>query len=269
MRSLKIAVAFLSIASLSATTALAAEELVTGSATFDISLSASGAAMALSNINGRMVEKITRRCDTYRMEVDLDAELVGPSGQRLPLTIRSRITEAVDSLEFDHSSELASVEVDSSVGKATRIGGVLSVSLTKPSEKTTELNGDFLFPIALLKAALAAAKQGEIFVQFDAFEGSSGGDPWNVSIVISPAGEAESIEHGDIATGLGFGDLKRWRMKLSYFKAGQAGEGMPLFSSEAIVYENGFSLAAVYDMGTFAMRLKLAEFTPIPPVPCP
>jgi hypothetical protein len=58
-------------------------------------------------------------------------------------------------------------------------------------------------------------------------------------------------------------------MKPSYFKADQAGEGLPLFSSEAVVCENGFSLAAVHDMGTFAMRLKLAEFIPIPPTACP
>jgi hypothetical protein len=183
----------LSFVQLLSSQSVSAEELITGSATYDVSLSSSGGAMALSEVGGQMVEKITRDCDTYRMEVDLVADLVAPAGPPIQLTLRSRTVESPDALEFDHSSRLASTEVDGSAGTATRRGGVLSVTLTRPSEKTVEFDGDLLFPIGLLKSALAAAKQGETFVSFKTFKASGGGDEaWNVTIVISPAGDAES-----------------------------------------------------------------------------
>jgi len=58
-------------------------------------------------------------------------------------------------------------------------------------------------------------------------------------------------------------------MTFSYFPPEATGEMTPAFSTETIVCENGFSQAAVYDFERFAIRLKLVEFKPIRPEPCP
>ena len=123
----------------------------------------------------------------------------------------------------------------------------------------------------MLEAAIAAAKAGETFREFRTFDGTgSGEEVWTVSVLITPAGaDDENEDDALFAAGLGFDDMARWRMGMSYFPPGSGGEQTPAFSTSMVVYENGFAQAAVYDLGEFAMSLTLSEFSPIAPKPCP
>ena len=179
-------------------------------------------------------------------------------------------SETGSSLAFDVTTSLADMEVDRAKGTATRtrrhLGraqGAGEVDLRSP--------GDALFPVAMIEAAIAAAKAGETFREFRTFDGTGKGEEvWTVSVLITPAGEDDENEDDALfAAGLGFDDMARWRMGLSYFPPGSGGEQTPAFSTAMVVYENGFAQAAVYDLGEFAMSLKLSEFRPIAPKPCP
>lgn len=123
----------------------------------------------------------------------------------------------------------------------------------------------------MLKAALAAAKAGETFTELRVFDGSGHGEEvWTLSIIISPEAKVkETADEAGLAAGLGLAGLRRWPMKLTYFPPSTSGEQTPAFATSAVVYENGFSLGVAYDYQQFAMQLKLAEFKPIPPKPCP
>lgn len=264
----------ISIAVLAAGCALAPcfaqEPLVTGLAIYEVGLDPSKGA-GLAAISGTMTARLERECDTWITEGELVADIAGADGMSLPLHVVSTHRETGSKLTFDITTSLADMEVDRAKGSATHDENGLSVALEEPEKTELILPGDTLFPVAMLEAAIAAAKAGETFREFRAFDGTGKGEEvWTVSVLITPAGEDDgSEEDAMFAAGLGFEDLQRWRMALSYFPPGSGGEQTPAFSTSMVVYENGFAQAAVYDLGEFAMSLKLTEFRPVAPRPCP
>jgi hypothetical protein len=226
---------------------------------------------AVASITGTMSTRLELRCDTYMTDAELNANLVGPDGTGLPLKVVSSHSEGPSSLSFEMTTSLGDMQVDHARGIATRKADGISVALTEPAKRTFAIDRDALFPVAMIEAAITAAKAGETFREFRTFDGTGNGEEvWTVSVLITPQGQGkENEDEALFAAGLGFEDMARWRMGLSYFPPGAGGEQMPAFSTSMVVYENGFAQAAVYDLGQFAMSLKLIEFSPIAPKPCP
>lgn len=265
---IRISFAILVAGCAAAGAAQAQAPLVTGVAVYEVGLDPSKGA-GLAAITGTMTAKLERDCDTWITEAELDADIAGADGMSLPLRVVSSHRESGPSLSFDITTTLADMEVDRAGGRATRNGTGLSVALEQPVKRDLTLKGDALFPVAMLEAAIAAAKAGETFREFQTFDGTGKGEEiWTVSVLITPAGKDDE-ESALFAAGLGFEDMARWRMGLSYFPPGPGGEQMPAFSTSMVVYENGFAQAAVYDLGEFAMSLKLIEFRPLATKPCP
>jgi hypothetical protein len=250
--------------------ALAVEPLVTGVAVYEVGLGPSKDG-GVADVTGMMTAKIVRECETYITEAELAADIAGDEGVSLPLKVVSTHRETPTSLAFDITTSLSGREVDRAVGMATREGDTLTVALDAPSTRQFTIDGDALFPVEMLEAAIAAARAGDTFREFRTFDGTGKGEEvWTVSVLLGPAGEDQADEDDTLfAAGLGFEDLARWRMGLSYFPPGSGGEQTPAFSTSMVVYENGFAQAAVYDLGAFAMSLKLVEFSPVAPKPCP
>ena len=249
--------------------AAAAPALVTGSAVYGLSLEDESGTMG--GVTGSMTAVLTRDCDTYRSTTSLVADFEGPMGS-LPLDMESDVYEKADSLVFDIRGEFASMEIERARGEATRTDGGIAVALTEPKTETRTVDGDVIFPLAMMGAAVAAAKAGKTLVDFSVYDGSGHGrDVWLVSVTIGAAPESgdESGDDALFAAGLGFSGMDRWQMGFSYYPADATGDLTPAFSSSAVVYENGFAQAASYDFGEFALRLKLEEFSSIPPEPCP
>ncbi len=173
-------------------------------------------------------------------------------------------SENGSSLSFELTTSLADMEVDHAQGTATRSADGVSVALTEPTKRTFAIDRKALFPVAMIEAAIAAAKAGETFREFRTFDGTGKGEEvWTVSVLITPAGEDDENEDDALfAAGLGFEDMARWRMGLSYFPPGSGGEQTPAFSTSMVVYENGFAQAAVYDLGQFAMQPQADRVQP-------
>ncbi|MCB1488288.1 MAG: DUF1849 family protein [Bauldia sp.] len=252
------------------TDASAEVPLVTGSAVYGLSIEGDGGG-AMGGVEGSMTMTITLACDTYRSVTSLDADFDGPMGS-LPLSIKSDVLENADSLVFDIRGAFALAEIERAKGTATRTDGGISVKLNEPAKETRSVEGDVVFPLAMISAAVEAAKAGETLIDFVTYDGSSNGrGVWLVSVTIGPApepGEDDSGEEALFAAGLGFADMQRWQMTFSYYPRDATGDVTPSFSSRAVVYENGFAQAASYDFGEFALQLTLDEFSPIPPEPC-
>ncbi len=250
--------------------AAAQAPLVTGLAVYEVGLDPSKSD-GLGAIAGTMTATLERDCDTWITEAELDAEIAGPDGMSLPLRVVSSHRETSESLTFDVTTTLADTVVERASGAATLAADSVSVALTEPEKRDLILPGKVLFPVAMLEAAIAAAKAGETFREFRTYDGSDGGEEaWTVSALItSVRAGSENEDDALFAAGLGFEDMARWRMGLSYFAPRSGGEQTPAFSTSMVVYENGFAQAAVYDLGDLAMSLTLSEFSPIPPRPCP
>lgn len=250
--------------------AAAQPPLVTGLAVYEVGLDPSKSA-GLGAITGTMTARIERDCDVWITEAELDADIASADGMSLPLRVVSSHRETGESLTFDVTTLLADMEVDRASGAATLTADGISVALKEPETRDLTLPGKILFPVAMLEAAIAAAKSGEKFREFRTFDGTGNGEEiWTVSALITPVRAGEENEDAALfAAGLGFEDMARWRMGMSYFPPGSGGEQTPAFSTSMVVYENGFAQAAVYDLGEFAMSLTLSEFSPIAPKPCP
>ncbi|WP_421723553.1 EipB family protein [Bauldia sp.] len=250
-------------------TPAAAEHLITGTAVYDLALDRDDAGL-LVGVEGLMTSTVTRDCEVFSTELDLKVSLLPEDGAAIPMTIRSSHVEEEDELTFDIHGTLAGTDTEMAAGSATRSASGLSVALTKPEEGTFELDREALFPVALTKAVLESAEEGERLVEFPMFDGSGAGkEVWRVSAVI---GEAETVADDDAslyADGLGFGDMARWPITFSYFPPDADGATVPAFSYRALVYRNGFTPTARYDFGVFALRATLTEITPVPPIPCP
>jgi hypothetical protein len=270
MRRSILIVAAAAAAGMAATQASAEVALVTGSAVYGLSLEDDSGAMG--GVKGSMTAAVTLDCDTYRSVTSLDADLEGPMGT-LPLAMKGDVLENDDSLVFDIRGKFATMEIERAKGTATRTDDGIAVELTEPETTTRTVEGDIIFPLAMLRAAVEAAKAGETLVDFALYDGSGyGRDVWLVSVTIGAAPEAGDDDSGEealFAAGLGFADMQRWQMAFSYYPSDATGDLTPTFSSRAVVYENGFAQAASYDFGEFALRLKLEEFSPVPPEPCP
>lgn len=259
----------MAVAVASACPAMAAPEMVTGAVVYDLTLEDKGG--MLSGVTGSMTAQMTRDCDTYWTESSLSAEFEGPTGA-MTMEMSSVVSETADSLGFDILGKFASIEVDRAEGTATRTEDGVSVALSEPETGTHTVAGDVVFPLGMITGSIAAAKAGESLASFVVYDGSGHGrDVWLVSVIIGAPMDPASDEDEEalFAAGLGFADMARWRMVFSYFPREASGDQTPVFTSTAVVYENGFVQAASYDFGEFAIRLTLEEFSPIPPTPCP
>jgi uncharacterized protein YuzE len=243
--------------------------LVTGSAVYKLSLEDGGGAM--DDVTGSMTTTLTRDCDVYRTEMSLSADFEGPPGA-IPMAIDAVALEGATTLDFDMTGKLASMEIERAKGTATTAADGVTVVLEEPEAKTRTIDAKAIFPLAMIRQSIEAAKAGESLAEFTLYDGSGHGrDVWLVSVAIGAPAESthDSDEDAPFAAGLGFSDMAKWQMVFSYFPRGASGDLTPSFASKAIVYENGFAQAASYDFGEFAMHLTLEEFSPIPPVPCP
>jgi hypothetical protein len=244
----------------------AAAPLATGSSTYDIELLGPEGGMT-----GSLEATLELHCTAYKLGAKMKLDLPAMAGGNT-VTVDMTQTEDGDTLTFDGVSELNGKTYESSAGKATRSEGKLSVELTRPSETTKTFDKDVVFPVQMIDEAIAAAKAGKTFVEYAFFDGSGTGlDVTSVSVVIKPIDRAtDTGEDALLAADFGFGELDRWQMTFAYFPQTSSGEGeqTPMFSTGMVVYENGFTLAASYDLGFGSMKLRLVEFKPIPPVPC-
>ena len=249
------------------TGASAAEPLITGTANYAIAMTAKGTARD-GGMSGDMTYALKRECDAYRIEASLDLTIAGPAGD-MPMKMRSILIERETALDFDLSGDLGGMIIEKAKGTATKTDAGLAIAVTEPAAKTWNVPGPVLFPVAMVEEAIRVAEAGGTFAEHKVFDGSGNGEEvWTMSLVITPVAESADLgEEALFATGLGFEDLDRWRMKFSYFKPG-AGDQMPAFATEAIVYANGFALATTYDLGPVALHLQLIDFTPEAPKPC-
>jgi hypothetical protein len=252
--------------------AAAAMPLATGVAVYEITIEDSSPVTGFVDIRGTMSSGLLRSCRSYRIETELAAELFSFDGDALPMNLKSVNVEEGDRLTFDVLGEMASISIDRAEGVATRTEEGVSVELAAPRAETLTFDGNILFPVALTNALIAAAKAGEKLAHFRVYDGSGfGREVLFMSVVIGDAqdGGGNLDDEALMAAGLGFGDIARWPMTFSYFPSETKKTMTPSGSAQGIVYENGFTLAAVYDFGELAMRLKLVEFRPVAPEPCP
>ncbi len=247
--------------------AAAATPLVTGLAVYDVGLDDAKSA-GLADIDGTMTVRLERVCEDYVTEAELDARLVGRGGDIAAAPRRLPARRGRRPARLRRHQQLRRSRGRPGQGIATREADGVSVVLEKPQKGTATLDRASAVP--------AGPDRG----------GGRGGEGRR-DVPRIPHLRRHRQGRGGV-DGLGADHARRrrlrgWRVRRGpglrghaaladgacYFPPGTGGEQTPAFSTSMVVYENGFAQAAVYDLGEFALRLTLSEFSPLPPKPCP
>ncbi len=261
-----------SVVTLLTFTPAGAAALLTGTASYTLELTGAAGFGAIGDLNGRLNASLTSStCGVYESTADMEMEIVPAAGPSTVNVTTARWTEAPDSMEFLVESAMDGIVMERSSGTATRTATGLSVVLTEPEARTVELTGDLVFPLEMVSEAIAAAEDGQRLTTLTVYDGSGDGTSfYSVSVLIGEAGGAlaPGIE-ADLAQTLGMDGMPHWPMTFSYFLPGSAGDASPAFTTEAIVYDNGYVLESNYDFGLFSAGLSLVSFEPSASPTCP
>ena len=263
---------WLVVASLLSSNAFAEENSAapfTGEAVYDLSLDPKDANGGLAGLEGVLSFTFRKVCQSYDTDLVMKVDIVGPGDHILSMETRTRQIESATEFAFDNRQEMAGVLVEDVRGRATKEAGRIRVEIERPERDSFILEGDVLFPMEMLLAAIVDAREGEKLAEYSVFLGSD--DEKTPIPVVVLFGEGKPSSDGEdnlFASALGFKDMDRWPMSFSYYPPGVAGDMPPTLTVTSTVYANGFMQAGVYDFGSFAMRLSLAEFKPLEPVPC-
>lgn len=250
-------------------------ELAPHRAIYDLKLGQSRGKRGLEAVRGRILYDFEgSRCEGYALQFRQVTELDSGEGSNVLSDLRSSNWEdgSGKSFRFTVQNFLAGREVDGADGLAGRGDGGVSVSLTKPEKKKTQL-GKVIFPSEHMRRVIEAAREGKTLLEAAVFDGSETGEKvYNTLTVIGRAITSEDSPPKDAAAGQALlAHLKRWPVTVSYFdraKADQSGEQTPAYAISFELYENGISRALKIDYGDFVVTGEMTSLDVKTAKPC-
>ncbi|GAA5099299.1 cell envelope integrity EipB family protein [Bartonella acomydis] len=227
-------------------------------AIYDFQLDSVSHEMTISGMTGRMVYELTgSACQGYTTRFRFISR-IHMDDMPVRLTDQQTVSyETGDSriFHFNVTDQTGQEIVHRAEGVAERIQDGLVVKLTKPKEKEYKL-AMAEFPIMQLKNIIRNAKAGHHFYNVNVFDGTDKADKIiRESIVI---GE-KTLPHSDVETKK-MGKLdeeESWPITISYFDDVEKKDGLPVYRTSFLLYENGVMRDLHVDYGTFAVRAKL------------
>ncbi len=251
-----------------------AGELASHRAIYELKLAHSRAMSSTVSARGRILYDFSgNACDGYALQLRQVSELDNGEGRVTLSDLRSTTWEDGAAKRFIYKSEnfLNQALVDSVEGRAEREGDKVAVSLSKPSDKTFDLEPVTSFPTDHMRRIIEAARGGQTILELPVYDGSDKGEKvYNTLSVIGRAIMPEERIPTDAAAGQqALAGLKRWPVTVSYFdKTARGGDQAPIYSIKFEVYENGISRALVLDYNDFAISGELTSLSIRETKPC-
>ncbi len=239
-----------------------AGELASHRAVYELKLATTRGKTAVA-ARGRILYDFSgSACEGYKLEFRQVSELDNGEGRVTLSDLRSNTFEdaAAKNYQFNSQNYLNQRLVDSVDGKAERESNRIAVTLSKPKDKTLDLEATIVFPTEHVRRIIEAARAGKTILEFPIYDGSETGEKvYNTLTVIGRTIEpgvkvppdAAGKEHA-------LDGLKRWPVTVSYFdKSKNMGEQIPVYSISFELYENGISRALLLDYNDFAIAGEL------------
>lgn len=260
-----------SVALMGAVTATSAAPaaLAAHRAVYDLSLKDATERSGISGMNGRMVYEFNGTpCDGYTVSFRFVTEIVTADSSRV--TDQQTTTyEDIKNRKFDFSTRsFVNQDLDREVrGTASGEGSGLQVKLAEPENETLELD-EARFPTEHMIELIDKARQGEQFYESRIFDGSDDANAAMITTTVIGAQKAtpesgSDAEKAGALAGEGF-----WPVTISYFNDVQTGDGLPVYTINFKMYENGVTRDLTMDYGDFVLEGKLAELDMLEPEPC-
>lgn len=136
-------------------------------------------------------------------------------------------------------------------------GGIV-VNLKKPKEREIKLKTG-AFPTVQTEEVIRQAKAGRHFYRTVLFDGSDEADRLTEATVVvgdkqDAKADSETKLMGKMAT------EPYWPVTISYFNDDEHQDGLPVYRTSFLLYENGITRNLVMDYGNFSVRGKLETF---------
>jgi len=251
--------------------------LVPHRAIYDLSLGETRGNSQVAGVHGRILYDFDgNACQGYSLEFRQVSVLDTGEGKISTSDLRSTTWEGADAKNFKFTSENFVDEnlVDSVDGHAEHDATKTAVDLSKPRQKTLNLDAGVVFPTEHMVRVINAARAGKSILDFPVFDGSETGDKvFDTLTVIGRKIAPDERNHADAAADEPkLETVPRWPVTISYFdknKAANSSEQTPAYAIGFELYANGISRALTLDYNDFVVAGKLTSLEIKEPKPCP
>jgi len=234
-------------------------------AVYDLSLLRGGGDVI--DAEGRIVyEFVGSACEGYTTNVRQLTTLIGEAGA---MTLDTNVTTFEDgeagAFSFHTRTLLDGMPTMRTQGEAEIIDGGLRILLEEPRSDEIMHAEAPAFPAQHIIAILDAAQGGEAILESAVFDGGDEGDDIHdtLAVIGAPLGPDEGSAFSQLTR------TQRWRVTLSYFDRGEAGDGMPGYVAGFDLHENGVTTDLTMDFGDFALAGTMTSIEFLETAPCP
>ena len=244
----------------------AATVLAPHKAIYDLKLVRSQGKRPVEAVRGRILYDFTGSpCEGYALTFRQVSEIDSGEGKVAVSDLRAATFEEGDATSFRFTSEnkVNDKTVDAVDGNAGRDASGVSVKLSKPTEKSFDLDAKIAFPTEHVRRVIEAAEAGKRLLELSVFDGSESGDKVfsTLAVIGNVINPGEKLPDDAAAGNKALAGLKRWHVTISYFDQGtsKTGEQTPAYSIGFELYENGISRALSLDYGDFVVSGTMSQ----------
>lgn len=230
-------------------------------AIYDLQLENASDKSGISGLVGRMAYEFNgSSCDGYTTRFRFVTRInMADSPARLTDQQMTSF-EAANGKEFRFVSKtIIDHEVTSETdGVANIKKGDMIVNLKKPKENEIKLKSA-AFPTVQTVEVIRQAKAGHHFYRTVLFDGSDDADSLTEATVV--VGDRVNAKADNETKVMGkLGKEPYWPVTISYFNDDENEDGLPIYRTSFLLYENGVTRDLVMDYGNFSIRGKLQSF---------
>ena len=245
-----------------------AQEMAPHRAAYDVGSIENG--KPSSGTRGTYAYELKQTCDGYVIYQRLRLEA---SGQRSAVVSeqQTQMTESKDGrkLTFEHRAVTGGKQTSLIKGEAIMSDdGTGQARFTDPEGQTVALPKGTLFPVAIARATIRAAKAGENGLDALFFFGDKVKPPQQVNAVIGkvprrlanvkiPEGAEELVD-----------GRTRIYYRAGFFDAESKGQGEPAFEMSSVTLDNGIELYGTHEQGEGGIEYRITRLEPIPKPEC-
>lgn len=230
-------------------------------AVYDLQLENASDKSGISGLVGRMAYEFNdSACDGYTTRFRFVTRIsMADSAARLTDQQMTSF-EAANGKEFRFVSKtIVDNEVTSETNGVAKINkNDMIVNLIKPEKHEVKLKSA-AFPTVQTIEVIKQAKAGRHFYRTVLFDGSENADSLTEATVV--VGDRVVAKADNETKVLGkLGNEPYWPVTISYFNDDENQDGLPIYRTSFLLYENGITRDLVMDYGNFSVRGKLQSF---------
>jgi hypothetical protein len=244
----------------------AATVLAPHKAIYDLQLVRSQGKRPVEAVRGRILYDFTGSpCEGYALTFRQVSEIDSGEGKVALSDLRAATWEEGDAKSFRFNSEnkVNDNTVDAVDGNAGRDASGVSVKLSKPTEKSFDLDAKVAFPTEHVRRVIEAAEAGKRLLELSVFDGSESGDKVfsTLAVIGNVINPGEKLPDDAAAGNTALAGLRRWPVTISYFDQStpNTGEQTPAYAIGFELYENGISRALSLDYGDFVVSGTMSQ----------